>query len=268
VQNGYSGFVTDYTLTDGSPDVINWTVPPAPGTTISFRIVRNVQIAQIPSITVVPSVGDTIRIVPRHTIIPGDTVTTLFDQFPVGRLGDFQVISVPGPYDISAGGLTLNTLSLGGNIVLNYTQPQRGPNSSSILVRMTEIVDRVRADHTDYDTPDGFETGRQPGFRVLNTTISRVYEWDGLVWNIVSSVFPSGTQVLSLLDQQIVELSGATWNVIFNTGDTFTTPPVLSYPLFGRGIVSGTYALGQTASAATDFPEAYHVMQHAGDYWP
>jgi hypothetical protein len=267
LQNGYSGFITDYSITDGNPDVINWTTPPAAGTRITLRIVRNIQIDEIPLITILPSIGDDIRIVPRHTLVPGDIVSILYDQFPVGPLNGFRVTATPSPHDIADGIMTIAPPVLGGTITLNYNRPIRAPNPTSILVRMTNIVDRARTDHLELEPPSGFETGREVGLRVLNTTDSVIYVWNGTTWTATGPALMLGMQVLALLDQQIIERVGPNWNVIFETGDIYTTPPVLNYPLFGRGILSATYALGQAPSAAVDFPVPHQVILHPGDYW-
>jgi hypothetical protein len=102
------------------------------------------------------------------------------------------------------------------------------------------------------------------GLRVLNTTDKRIYTWDGTAWNDTGIVLVATDQIHVLSDHNIIEYDGTVFNTVFNTGAAWTTPPVLTYPNYGIGILSGTYALGQLSNAATDFPAAYQINQHLG----
>lgn len=264
IQNAYASSGVDFTLTNGNPDVINWATPPVAGTTITVRVIRSVAIDQTVLINVEPTNGDVIKIVQTSALQLGDSISFYYNRFPVGKLGSFVVNSSPTSYDVVNGEFVLDNLVLNGFINLTYLEERRSPPSKSILVRMKLVVDRVMVDHLQYDGTSGFEEVRTTGLRVLNTTTNTIYSWDGNAWNDMGVAIVATDQVLSLQDQQIVEYNGTAWSVIFSVGDTLTTPPVLSYPKNGLGIVSGTYALGQTSTAATDFPEAYQIIQHEG----
>lgn len=265
VQNGYSSLDTDYVFINGSPDQISWVVPPAPGTPVTVRVLRSITIDQTTVIGVNPIDEDVIRIVPNHPLDLGDQVTFYYNNFPVGPLGNFVATSVPTTYDVVKGKMLLTGPVLGGTITLTYTRSRYAANPTAILVRMANITDLAVADHLTFDPLLGFEDNRKVGLRILNTTNFRFYTWDGAGWIDMGITLVPTDQVLVLQQHQILEFDGAAFTVVFTTGGSFTTPPVLQYPAFGRGIISATYALGQVATASVDFPEAYQVMQFAGD---
>jgi len=64
--------------------------------------------------------------------------------------------------------------------------------------------------------------------------------------------------------QEIWEYDGANFVMLFSVGDAYITPPVIGFPTFGRGVTYGTYAFGTAPGAATQWPEAYEIMQHPG----
>lgn len=264
IQNAYSPITTDFTLSNGSPDVINWDSAPAAGTTITVRVIRSVTISESTLINVNPIIGDQIRVTQQPVMEVGDNITFFYNRFPVGPLGSFRVNSVPTDYDVVDGELVMDNPVLNGFINLTYEKSRRTPNPTAILVRMTNVVDLTSPDHLAFDPTLGFEDNRRIGLRILNSTNQNIYIWDGSNWIDQGVTIAPTDQVLVLQDHQIVEFDGTNFNVVFNTGDNFSTPPVLPYPLNGTGITSGTYSLGQTANAAVDFPEAYQINQHPG----
>lgn len=268
IQDGYATTTTpDFTLSNGNPDVINWVgTPPTAGTPITVRFFRQIVIDQTSVINVVPVAGDQIRIVPNPKFVAGDTVRFIYNGWPVGPLGRFRVVSAPEDFDVADEVLTLNsTIPAPNNLInVNYLVNRAGESPRSILVRFSIIVNEYRADHTDY-TVNGFDTNiNDMNPVIVNTTDDTIYQWDGSTWQNIGTLNP-GDQFYSTRQQQIVEFDGTSYNVLFNVGDSYTTPPVLNYPLFGRGIVSATYALGQLNDASTNFPDAYEVIQHPGD---
>jgi hypothetical protein len=263
IQNSYAG-INDFTLTNGNPDVINWAVTPTLGADITIRMIRTIAIGTSTAIGVTPSTNDVVVIKPSAPMSIGDTVDFYYDQFPVGSFMGLTINSVPTTYDIVNEILILDNAVYNGSISVSYSNTRRGPNPTSILVRMTNVVDRVETDHTLYDGTTGYELNRYIGLRVLNSTDGRIYIWDGTAWNDATITLIATDKVLVLQNQQIVEYNGVAFSTIFNTGDTHTTPPVLAYPSLGTGIVSGTYVLGQLATASVDFPEAFQVNQHLG----
>ena len=262
IQNGYSAITTDYTITNGSPDMITWSTPPAPGTPISIRMIRNITIGQTTVIGVTPSNGDVLRVRYGPLLTVGDVVTFYHNNFPIGRLNNVDITSVPTTYDIAGGILTMDNPVLNGFVNITYLADRFGPNMTSLLVCMPRIVNRLLSDHLSHDSPLGYEVNRFIGLRVLNATTATTYEWDGANWIDMNILLVPTDQILILEDAKIVEYDGTVFNTVYSVGDTFTTPPILDYPINGVGIISGGYALGQVSTAASEFPSAYQVWQH------
>jgi len=262
IQNGYSATQVDYTITAGNPNTINWSVPPTAGTPISVRIIRSVTVGQTTIIHVSPSAGGVVTVSYNPILTAGDTVDFYHNQFPIGSLHNVNVSSVPTTYDIINGVLIMDNPVLNGFINVNYLGTRFGPNPTDLLVCMPHIVDRALADHLLYDGVLGYESNRRIGVRVLDTTNSLIYSWDGTGWVDTGVVLAALDQIMVLEDSQILEYSGTIFNVVYSVGTSFTNPPLLQYPNSGIGVVSGGYALGQLPNAATDFPDAYQIWQH------
>lgn len=265
VQNGYSAIQNDYVISTGSPDQIVWNTAPVAGTPITIRIIKYITIDQATFISVYPQTNDIVRIVPEQTLTLGDVVTFYYDSFPVDLGANMTVTGTPTTYDIINGYLILDNSMKDDYVYVTYVNERRSNNPSSMLVRMTNVVDRALVDHTMYDDINGDETNRLVGLRVLDTTEDKIYSWDGSQWVDTGATFISSDQVCVIQNQQILEYTGSSFQVIFNTGDTYTTPPTFIYPSFGRGITSATYALGHTSDANIYYPEAYQIIQHPGD---
>lgn len=267
IKDGYSTSTTpDFVIENDVPDKIKWTgTPPLAGTKISVRICQTVQISSNTIFTIYPSAGSLVRLVPKPFMQIGDSVLVQYNGWPVGPLGEFQVLSAPDDWDIQKGVLTLDTPIPApfGNIVVNYTSDRVAPASQDIMVRVPRIIDDILANHLTYDAPNGFEEGRLVGTKVVNTTTNRYVEWNGTSW-IDQGAVQNGDQFFVRRKLQIISFNGVVYRVLYTVGDPYTTPPLLNYPLFGLGLTFGGYALGQLPDAATDFPEAYEVVQHPG----
>jgi len=267
IKDGYATSTTpDFVIENGIPDKIRWIgTPPLAGTKISVRVCQTVQISSNTIFTIYPSTGSLIRLVPKPFMQIGDSILVQYNGWPVGQLGDFQVTSASDDWDIQNGVLTLNTPipPPSGNIVVNYTKERVGLPSQDILVRYARIIDDILANHLVFDEPNGFETGRQIGTKVVNTTTNRYLEWNGTIWVDLGPV-QNGDEFFVRRTLQIISYNGLVYQVLYTVGDSYTTPPVLNYPLFGLGLTFGGYALGQLPDAASEFPEAYEVVQHPG----
>jgi len=263
LQDGHTAS-NDYTLSNGNPDVINWNTVPAAGADITIRIIRNIAIGTTTQINVTPIIGTEVIMTQNSSLSLGDIVTVYYTDFQVGGFNGLTINSVPTTYDIINGILKMDSTVLNQFVNVTYSNDRKGKNPTSILVRMTNVVDRMESNHLMYDGLLGSEVNRAIGLRVLNSTDGRIYTWDGSNWVDAAITLVPTDQVLVLQGQKIVEYDGATFNTVFNTGDTYSIPPVLTYPAFGSGILSGTYALGQLPNASTDFPEAYQINQHLG----
>jgi len=262
IQDIYTALgIPDLTLTGTS---INWTTNPAPGDVISFRMVRAITVAQVTIQDIVPIPGDIIDVSPNPYLLPGDIVRFVYNGWPVGPLGPFEVVSSPTPYDVVNEYFVLDTPVVNDTITINYKESRQGDLARSILTRMPIIVADILADHLVYDDPLGEETGRIVGTTVVDTTLVEYYQWDGAVWNMTAPVLP-GEQFFVARKQEIWEYDGASFNKLFSVGDSYITPPLIGFPTFGRGVTYGTYAFGTANGAAVQWPEAYEIMQHPGD---
>lgn len=263
VQDLYTALgVPDLTLSGGT--TINWIVNPAPGDVISFRMMRSIAVSQdLVVVDSVPLPGSVIDVSPNPYLLPGDLVRFVYNGWPVGPLGPFEVVSSPTPYDVVDQYFVLDTPVVGSTITINYKEPRPGDLKRSILTRMPIIVADILDDHLVYDSPLGEESNRTIGITVVDTTLVEYYQWDGTVWNSTGSVLP-GDQFYVGRKQEIWEYDGANFVMLFSVGDAYITPPVIGFPTFGRGVTYGTYAFGTAPGAATQWPEAYEIMQHPG----
>ena len=219
-------------------------------------------------------VGDLISATFLPFIEVTDTVRYRFNGWTVGPLGNFTVPPFAAPldvltYDVNAGVFTFGSLPPAGEIFsVTYTVARPNGLPESILVRMQEIVADILPDNEAYDSPNGFNTSRAVGTRIINTTTNLIFEWDGVIWN-TEPVPVAGTQYYVTRTQQIFEFNGAIFVKLFDVGDVFTNPPVLDFPPFGQGITYGTYAFGTAIpDAPIEWPDAFQVMQHPGDCPP
>ena len=249
--------------------------PPPAASDISVRIVRSIQMSTTVVIDVNPNPGQTVSAQFCPYIEVGDVVRYRFNGWPVGPLGGYTVDPLISPldvltYDIVDGVFIFDSLpDENAFFSINYTKPRPGGLPESILVRMPNIVADIVPDHQQYDPPNGFEdAGSRPvGTQVIDTTTNLTYTWDGSVWN-PDPVPIIGADYYVTRTQQIWEWNGVAFVKLFDVGDAFTKPPVVDYPLFGEGIRYGTYALGTSANALAEYPDAYWVMQHPGDCPP
>ena len=263
LQDGHSTSPTYY-LSNGNPDVITWVTPPAAGAKITIRLVRKVAIAQTTQVTVLPLLNDVISITQNTQYPVGDTVKIFYDRFPIPPLHDVTINSVPTTYDVVNGELVLDNF-VDSTLTITHKVARKAPHGLGFAVRMPIIVDEAWTNHLLYDAPLGFETNRAVGKIVLNTTNNTMYSWNGTAWTTVGTV-AAGNDILIRAEQRILNFNGASYTETYAAGGAPTLPPTFNYPTYGKGIISGTYALGQLVNAATDFPEAYNVMQFAGDY--
>jgi hypothetical protein len=267
VKDGYATSTTpDFVIENGLPDKIKWIgTPPTVGTKISVRVCQTVQISTNTIFTIYPSAGSFVRLVPKPFMQIGDSILVQYNGWPVGDLGRYNVVSAPDDWDIQNGVLTLNTPVPPpfGNIVVNYTQSRAGLRPQNLMVRVARIIDDVLANHLIFDAPNGIEEGRLAGTKVVNTTTNRYLEWDGTSW-IDQGPVQNGDQFFVRRKLQIISYNGVVYSVLYTVGDPYTSPPLLNFPLFGLGLTFGGYALGQLPDAATEFPEAYEVVQHPG----
>ena len=247
--------------------------PPTIGADISVRIIRTVQMSTTTVIDVNPNPGQTVSAQFVPFIEATDIVRYRFNGWPVGPLGGYIVNPMTPPldtigYDIIEGVLIFDSLPVENLFIsINYNKSRPGGLPESILVRMENIVADILPDHETYDSPNGFNTFRPVGTQVIDTTTNLTYTWDGTIWNADPVPIP-GARYYVTRPQQIWEWDGAAWNLLFNVGDAFTKPPVLDFPVFGEGITYGTYAFGSSLNAATEYEDAYQVMQHPGDCPP
>jgi hypothetical protein len=218
-------------------------------------------------VNVLPQANDVIVARLDPFLEPGDNIRYRFNGWKVGSQGTFNVSSVPqDDYDINREGIFRFATLPDENkfITLNYLVSRKAPSPESILVRMAEIVTDVLEDHEAYTEPNGFNEFRAVGTRIINTTDNLIYNWNGLIW-VVEGVPGVGVQFFVTRKQEIWEFDGAAFNKVFDNGDAFPKPPLLDYPLFGRGITFATYSFGQGPAAPVDWPDAFEVMQHPGD---
>lgn len=263
IQDIYTALgIPDLTLSGGT--TINWTVTPAPGDVISFRMMRSIAVSQdLVILESVPLTGSVVDVSPNPFLLPGDLVRFVYNGWPVGPLGPFEVVSAPGPYDVVDQFFVLDTPVVGSTITINYKESRPGDLKRSILTRMPIIVADILDDHLVYDDPLGEESNRTVGITVVDTTLVEYYQWDGSVWNLVGPVLP-GDQFFVGRKQEIWEYNGASFVKLFSVGDAYITPPLIGFPTFGRGVTYGTYAYGTAPGAATQWAEAYEIMQHPG----
>ncbi len=263
VQDLYTALgVPDLTLSGGN--TINWTIPLVGGEIISFRMIRSIAVAQ--NLVVMPSVplpGSVVDIAPNPYLLPGDVVRLIYNGWFVGPLGPFEVVSTPGPYDVVDKFLVLDTPSVGGTITINYKESRNGDLLRSILTRMPITVSDILADHLIYDDPLGAEENRTVGINIVDTALVQYFQWDGINWNSTGVVL-AGDQFYVTRTQEIWEYDGSSFNKLFSVGDAYVTPPLVGFPVFGRGVTYGTYAFGTATGAAAQWPEAYEIMQHPG----
>lgn len=255
--NSFWEVQTDSVLFDG---------PPAYGSILSLRVLQKVRV--IPEIfePLRPQPGDVVKMIPQTRLNVGDTVTLFHDTFSVGPTGSFRVTSAPTGYTVSNGKLILDELFENGFINLTYVEPFRYNNPLAIFARMDRIVDLAINDHQALDDGPDITTGRVLGLRVLNTTNARVYVWTATGWNYQGETIPLQVDVLVLQDQKVVRRTDNGFVTISETGDPYPSPPMLEYPKWGRGVFSATYALGSLPTANEEYPAAYQIMNHPGDY--
>jgi len=223
--------------------------------------------------TVVPTPNRLVKAAFLPYIEAGDVIRYRFNGWPLGPEGRFTVGTLVGgltglPYDIFRGQFTFDSLPPANEFfTIQFTEPRLNGLPESILVRMPEIVADILDNHESYDEPNGFNQFRPVGTRIINSTTNEIYIWNGTMWNL-DAALAIGTQVFVTRTQEIWQFNGVAFFKVFDVGDTFTKPPVLDYPLFGRGITFGTYAFGQSVNANVEYPDAYQVIQHSGDCPP
>lgn len=191
---------------------------------------------------------------------PGSTIRYVYNGWNVGALGSYRVISIPTDYDITNGLLTLSSTREQTFISLSYNQSRYRQTPLGLLTRNSVIVDDLMPDHLVYDNA-GFETNRPIGTVHLNTTNSNIYRWNGTAWVLLSTAAYGQKVFVKRLGQ--IWLNNNPWVQEYQYGDSYGDP-VFEYPSYGKGIISGTYVLGQLSDASTTFPEAYAVVQNSG----
>jgi len=267
IQDGYSSTGTPpFIIQNGNPDSLVWTgTPPIAGSNISIRMIRTVLVSQTSVINVTPLENDLIRITQNPYIIAGDTIRFVYNDWDIGKLGDYRVTDTPSSYDITPQGIfSFDNLEIGETFTIDYHEDRKGNDQEAILTRMPIIVSDMQPQHDIYDEPNGFETDRVVGMTILNTTDNIIYEWDGTHW-IAGDMIVNGNDFYVTRVQEIWKYDGTSYNKLFSVGDSYSTPPLLNYPLWGKGVVSATYSLGQSANAQTDYPAAYQIVQFEGD---
>ena len=193
--------------------------------------------------------------------VPGDTIRLVYNNFDVGPLGTFIVISVPSSgYDINGNILTLNAQEINQTITLQYNVARYMDTPLATLCRNEIIADDIMADHLLYDTA-GFETNRPVGLVHVNTSNSHHYRWTGTEWDDFGVLGPGTLVYIKRLGQ--LWQNNSPWERVWETGDTYGLP-TLTYPTWGAGVVSGTYQIGQLPDASANFPAAYQIVQHIG----
>lgn len=280
--NGYSVIGSpQYTVTNGAADTLTWIGHP-PGlltlngeplemngdllflpTELSIRWLRPV-LRITTAIGVAPAAGDVIVVQPKPYIVPGQTVRLVYNRFDLGMRRGYTILDYPAIYDIVDNKMIFPETPINETITVQYNVSRLSPHPLSTLVRMSVVVEDVLTDETLYDSPTGFETSRRAGMRVANSTDFKYYEWTGTGWINVGSI-PNGEQFYAKRPQRIYQFNGTAIIVLFNTGDSYPRPPLLGTPLYGRGLTWGTIAYGSASGAATEFPDAYQVVQHPGD---
>lgn len=196
-------------------------------------------------------------------IVPGDIVRFVYNGWRVGPPATFVTLAAPGLFEIEDEVLILHTPVVESTITIQYLTSRVGDNPKGLVVRMEQVVDDILPDHTLYDQPKSIDTHRSIGTRIANTTSMSYHRWDGVTWALDGTIDP-GTQFFVKRSQEIYSSSGGTVTLVYAPGGTHTNPPVLSYPLYGTGIVSSGYVLGQLPTASVDYPDAYQIMQHDG----
>jgi len=267
LQDGYLNNGTPpYIIQNGSPDSIVWTgTPPTAPSNITIRMLRNVIISQTSVINVIPLENDLIRITQNPYIIPDDKIRFVYNNWDIGKLGDYRVTDTPTSYDITPQGIfTLDNLVVDETFTIDYHNERLGNDQESILTRMPIIVSDLQPQYNIFDDPSGINTDRVIGTTIIDTTENRIYEWDGTKW-LTGDAIVSGNEFYVTRKQEIWKYDGSSYEKLFSVGDDYTTPPLLSYPLWGKGVVSATYSLGQSSNAQIDYPEAYQIVQFEGD---
>lgn len=267
IQDGYgSVFPTDFTVSDDNPDTLEWTDTPSVGQNISIRVIREASVASTTIITPFPLAGSEITATANPYISNGDVVRFRFNGWRVGSAKDFDIVStINTNYEFVQGFFRYDTLpSAGLSTTINFLTTRKGDLRHSILIRTPVLVNDIRANHLDFDSPDGFETNRVVGTQIINTIDNTIYAWDGVVWNSVGTV-PIGQQIYVTRLQEVYEFDGVNYNRLFVVGLDSPTPPFLPFPNDGKGITFGTYAYGQAPDASTDYPEALEIINNPGD---
>lgn len=267
LMNGYSTTTSpDYYISKGNPDVLVWVTPPSNGAKITIRMFRSVQVSTTTIVNIFPTKNSSVYILPNAYVDNGDSIRITYNGWYIGPLGGYTISSAPDDWDIVDGVLTLNnTPNPNEFITVNYTTERKGERKRSLMVRTSNLVDDIMEDHTLYDEPKGLEINRLVGTRIANTTDNVYYKWDGAQW-INDGAINLNDEFFVKRKQEIWKFNGSNYDRLYSIGNGYANPPVLDYPPFGFGVTWGTYVYGQLPTASTDYPAAYQIMQHAGDW--
>lgn len=202
---------------------------------------------------------------------PGTHIQLTYFRWNIGAVDGFQVTSYPVPFSF------LNTTIIAENVpppgdffIVNFARERILNNPQTVFSLYPLTVDDMQVSHTLYDSPNGFETYRPEGYRVLDLIEMQVFTWNGSTWDTDVSV-PDGTTFYVKRLRGIYQRIGDATTLKFNAGDTIPNgdyPQALTYPLYGEGVGKNLLVDGFSGNAAVDYPAAYQIAQSPGDFDP
>jgi len=277
IENTSTGDVPNIADVDTPISNVKFTVvqegrgPPTFGQDITIRLIRTIRASTTVIVSVLPQLDDVIVASANSYLESGDRVRFRYNGWPVGKLGGFTINDTVAPFvgasfDVIRENLVFDILPSPDQFLsVTFTDPRPGDSPTELFVTdataLPLIVNDLLDDHLVFDAPLGFEDNRSVGTTIVNRTANTIHVWDGLMFD--TNLMPNGRFFVTRT-QEIWNNAAGSFTLLFQMGDaSIGKPPIIDYPVFGEGIVSATYSLGQHPDAPVEYPDAFEVMQPA-----